>query len=251
MRTLATLLERLFFARNFLERQLGQKVTTGQLGQLMAERLGRQPFSASSVSQWMSGKQGMSLEAVRALAELCGLDPGWLAFGEASAAPEPERATGTAALLALVRTQYELWNRRAFDQCVAAVTEGAERVIVPFGQSFLGRDGFRQSYERWATAFPDGRIEATNVIPCNAWTVAECSGRGTHQGPLDSSAGEIGPTGKWVDMPFCEVFRIQGDKIAGARVYFDGATFMRQLGLSRLTVARRPARTRSKPSQCS
>ena len=89
MRTPTTLLERLFFTRNLLERHLGKKVTTGQLGELVAERLGRSPLSAATISQWMSGTQAMSLEAVRAFAEVCGVDPGWLAFGAASRALGP------------------------------------------------------------------------------------------------------------------------------------------------------------------
>ena len=89
-----TLVDRLFIARNLLERQLGRKVTHRRLGEVVAQRLQRAPFSAATVSQWMSGKQALSLSAALALAKLCGVDPGWLAFGEASRAPPPLRGTG-------------------------------------------------------------------------------------------------------------------------------------------------------------
>ena len=82
-----TLLERLFLCRNLLERRLGRKLSNPELGDLVARRLRRTPFSGATVSQWMSGKQAMSLEAMRAFAEVCSVDPGWLASGAASSAP--------------------------------------------------------------------------------------------------------------------------------------------------------------------
>ena len=85
-----TLLERLFIARNLLERRLGRKVTHSDLGEAIARQLRRAPFSAATVSQWLSGKQALSLQVTLALAKLCGVDPGWLAFGEESRAPAPE-----------------------------------------------------------------------------------------------------------------------------------------------------------------
>ncbi len=88
-----TLADRLFLARNLLERRLGRKVTHRKLGEVIGQRLHRAPFSAATVSQWMSGKQPLSLSAALALAKLCGVDPGWLAFGAASRAPGPPGRT--------------------------------------------------------------------------------------------------------------------------------------------------------------
>jgi transcriptional regulator with XRE-family HTH domain len=85
-----TLLERLFIARNLLERRLGRKVTHSNLGEAVAQQLRRAPFSAATVSQWLSGKQALNFSVTLALAKLCRVDPGWLAFGEESRAPAPE-----------------------------------------------------------------------------------------------------------------------------------------------------------------
>jgi predicted ester cyclase len=61
--------------------------------------------------------------------------------------------------------------------------------------------------------------------------VVEFVGRGTHDGPLKGPVGEIPPTGRRVEIRFCEVHEIWDGKIVRFRTYFDPATMMRQLGL--------------------
>jgi ketosteroid isomerase-like protein len=61
--------------------------------------------------------------------------------------------------------------------------------------------------------------------------VVEFRGRGTHTGPLANPAGDIRATGRKVDIPFCQVYRLKGGKIVSSRLYFDTATMMGQLGL--------------------
>jgi predicted ester cyclase len=50
--------------------------------------------------------------------------------------------------------------------------------------------------------------------------------RGTHRGPW---AG-IPPTGRRIDVPVMSLFKFDGDKLEGEKVYFDMATLLRQLG---------------------
>lgn len=74
---------RLFDARHQLEGRLRRKVANPEFGQLVAEAMGRdKPFSAASVSQWHSGDQGASPAIIEAIASVCGVRAGWLAFGE-------------------------------------------------------------------------------------------------------------------------------------------------------------------------
>lgn len=61
--------------------------------------------------------------------------------------------------------------------------------------------------------------------------VVEFMGRGTHTGPLHTPTGDVPATGRRVDLPFCDVHRIEDGKITNGRSYFDLATMMRQLGL--------------------
>ena len=69
------------------------------------------------------------------------------------------------------------------------------------------------------------------MIGSDDYAVVEFVGRGTNTGPLATPQGEIPATGRAIEIPFCDVHRIEDGKITNGRSYFDMATMMRQLGL--------------------
>lgn len=82
---------RLFLARLHLERRLGESVTLSSLGEAVAKRVRRDaPFSPAAVSRWFDGSTEPTLDVIEAVAAVCKVDPGWLAFGRRSAAPAPD-----------------------------------------------------------------------------------------------------------------------------------------------------------------
>jgi transcriptional regulator with XRE-family HTH domain len=86
----AQLAERILQARLAYSMATKSKVSQEALGALVSERLGReQRITGATVSRWESGGAVPDLATVEAIAEVCGVDPGWLAFGEKSAAPAP------------------------------------------------------------------------------------------------------------------------------------------------------------------
>jgi len=86
----STIGRRIFIAHLELSYRLERRVTLAELGRLVAERLGRDaPFAATAVSKWESGLQTPGPEVIEAIAELSGVDPGWISHGAKSAAPEP------------------------------------------------------------------------------------------------------------------------------------------------------------------
>jgi predicted ester cyclase len=99
------------------------------------------------------------------------------------------------------------------------------------GQKFHGKEGVRQYSRGWADAFPDAKVEDTNVIAGDTGAVIEFVGRGAHKGTLSGPQGDIPPTGRWVELPCCEVYRIRDGKIVGGGIYFDLVTLLGQLGL--------------------
>lgn len=81
-------------------------------------------------------------------------------------------------------------------------------------------------------AFPDVRLEVTNVIDGGEWIVAEFAYSGTHTGPLATpDGGEIPPTNRSVQGKGVDLLRLEGDKVAAEHLYFDQLEFMTQLGL--------------------
>jgi predicted ester cyclase len=78
---------------------------------------------------------------------------------------------------------------------------------------------------------PDCKVEVSNVVAGEEWTVVEFVGRGTHTGPLVGPTGPIPATQKKLELKVCELLRIKDGQINLAHTYFDAATMMRQLGL--------------------
>lgn len=130
-----------------------------------------------------------------------------------------------------LRSHYDAFNRHDLDKAVSMVSDKVKWTNIPFDMTFDGRDGYRQYLRNWTEALPDCKVEILNMISGEEWTAVECVGRGTHDGPLVGPNGTIAPTHKKVEMKFCELFRVVEGRITEGRVYFDGTTMLRQLGV--------------------
>jgi len=133
---------------------------------------------------------------------------------------------------AAIRSINDAYNARDFDAAARLSAPDAEWINVPTGQTLHGQDGARQFMQAWATAFPDSRVETVTVIASDDGAAMEFIGRGTHSGPLASPAGTIPPTGKHVEVPFAQIILTHDGKITRARLYFDLAGLLQQLGLA-------------------
>ncbi len=131
----------------------------------------------------------------------------------------------------LVRTLYDAFNARDFDRAATVVARESELLNVPLGVTFRGQEGNKQFQQGWATAFPDGKVEITNLVATDDQVVVEFTGRGTHTGPLAGPAGTIPATGRKLVSQFVDVHHIQNGKIVKSRTYYDVLGMMQQLGL--------------------
>ena len=59
--------------------------------------------------------------------------------------------------------------------------------------------------------------------------VAQGFGRGTHRGVFNSPAGTLQPTGRKMEIRFCDVYQLKDGKIIRADSYFDFYGLLRQL----------------------
>lgn len=132
---------------------------------------------------------------------------------------------------ALAQELYDAFNRRDYEHDLDLVGRDMEVTLIPFGQTFHGREGFRAFMQGFTEAFPDISIQVTNQVATGDQVVNEFTARGTHTGPLMTPAGAIPPTGRTVDLTVCEVYRIKDGKFVSLHNYQDAASLMRQLGL--------------------
>ncbi|MEX0426919.1 ester cyclase [Nocardioides sp. DS6] len=137
------------------------------------------------------------------------------------------------------RSIYEAWNNRDFDYLTESVAPEGTITMMGSGEVFRGPDGVRQYNTMWADAFPDGRITIDRVIAQDDCVVVEFTGRGTHTGTMNTSAGDIPATGRSATLHFIDVMEVADGKVRTQRSYFDTGALMAQLGLT----AAQPATT--------
>jgi steroid delta-isomerase-like uncharacterized protein len=108
--------------------------------------------------------------------------------------------------------------------------DDAEYDVLPLGQHYQGKEQIKGLFQVfYQDAFSPARAEIQNVI-ADAETrigVLEFTFKGKHVGP------QLGfpATNKEVELPMVAVYHVDGDRIRKARLYFDAAAFMRQLGM--------------------
>jgi predicted ester cyclase len=83
----------------------------------------------------------------------------------------------------------------------------------------------------WLNAFPDARITVHNDIVEGDWVAQRFTFEGTHDGTLQSPAGEIPATNRRLTGRGTQLMRVEGDAVAETQLYFDQVQVMTQLGL--------------------
>ena len=132
----------------------------------------------------------------------------------------------------VARALYEAFNDHDLERAGALAADDVEFLDVPTGRTAQGPEGFMDGMRMWIRACPDARVEVVELFAGEEGSVAaEFVGRGTHDGPMFSPGGDIPPTGRSLEMRYCEVMRMRDGKIASAHLYYDVATLLGQLGL--------------------
>ena len=81
-------------------------------------------------------------------------------------------------------------------------------------------------------AFSDTSATIEDVITDGERAAARVTVRARHTGELQSPAGPVSATGKTIELHCAEFVRVDGDgRIVEHHRYFDGASFLAQLGL--------------------
>jgi len=133
---------------------------------------------------------------------------------------------------ALARKIYELFNDHDFDRVLEYISEDAEIELYPDGLSFRGREGFREMMAFHKAPFPDGTVEVVRQLAGEEGVTNECVYRGAHTAPLPMPDGsEVPPTGRRIEVRFCEVWRMEGGRVRCLYSYSDNLAAMQQLGL--------------------
>ena len=125
---------------------------------------------------------------------------------------------------------HESFSKNQFDKCLDMATDNIQVVAHPFGMTFNGKNEFMGFMQGFKTAFPDMEIKHTNIISNGKNVAVEFTAQGTHNGPLQTPAGAIPPTGKPVTFTVAEFMVWENGKLQSLHNYQDAGSIMRQIG---------------------
>jgi ketosteroid isomerase-like protein len=132
---------------------------------------------------------------------------------------------------AIVRTAYQIAERQDVPGWVKCFTEDGTFTDESIGVTYRGASELGRTVENYATAFPGMHRELYRFFSVGDTVVVELALQGTHKGPLLLPLGTIPPTGKRMNAPCCDVFRLKSGKIQSFNCYPSGTVLLTQLGL--------------------
>ncbi len=94
-----------------------------------------------------------------------------------------------------------------------------------------GIEAFLAFITAFKQAFPDLHWKMREFIEGSDTVVAEGVFIGTNTGGMIGPRGPIPPTGRRVELPFCDIWKVRDSRIVENRIYYDQITFLGQLGL--------------------
>lgn len=101
----------------------------------------------------------------------------------------------------------------------------------PGGMRGAGADACAAFYAGWFAAFPDARVEVRGLHVLGDVAVEEGTFTGTHDGPLETSAGTVAPTGRPVSIEYVQVLRFRAGRHVSFNLMFDRLAMLEQLGV--------------------
>ena len=131
-----------------------------------------------------------------------------------------------------LREALDALSAHDLDRVGAVVAEQFEFADMGGGDVVHSREEWRAFCRVFVTAFPNLTQEVRLLVDADEYAFAEVIARGTHTGALITPEGEIPPTGRTIEIPFCVVMRARDGLLVEGREYYDAATLLSQLGLT-------------------
>ena len=130
----------------------------------------------------------------------------------------------------IVRDAYQVAEVKDLPGWIACFTEDGTFTDESVGVTYRGKE-LSWPVENYAKAFPDMHRELYRLFVSGDTVIVELALQGTHKGPLALPFGNIPPTGKRMDAPCCDVFRLKDGKIQSFNCYPSGTVIFAQLGV--------------------
>jgi len=113
---------------------------------------------------------------------------------------------------AAIRNAYQVAENKDVAGWIRCFTETGTFTDESIGVTYRGEE-LGRTVEVYAAAFPDMHRELFRFFEAGDTVIVELALQGTHKGPLALPAGTVPATGKRMDAPCCDVFRLVDGKI--------------------------------------
>jgi ketosteroid isomerase-like protein len=130
----------------------------------------------------------------------------------------------------IIRRAYDLAEKLDVKGWVECFTPDGTFTDMSVGVTYRGVD-IGKPVEVYAAAFRDMHRELYRFVSTGDVVIVELALQGTHKGPMATAMGVIPPTGKRMDAPCCDVFRLVNGKIQSFNCYPSGTVIFAQLGV--------------------
>ena len=131
---------------------------------------------------------------------------------------------------AAIRNAYQVAENKDVAGWIRCFTETGTFTDESIGVTYRGEE-LGRTVEVYAAAFPDMHRELFRFFEAGDTVIVELALQGTHKRPLALPAGTVPATGKRMDAPCCDVFRLVDGKIQSFNCYPSGTIILAQLGV--------------------
>jgi steroid delta-isomerase-like uncharacterized protein len=127
----------------------------------------------------------------------------------------------------IARNIFEAASKRDLDAALAYNTDDGVDDFVPIGE-MRGRVAIRRFFEELFAAFPDFDISVDRIVADDHTAAVQWHASGSFTGGQFQG---IEPTGRHVEIRGVDVMEIEDGKLQRNTIYYDGASFARQVGM--------------------
>jgi ketosteroid isomerase-like protein len=117
---------------------------------------------------------------------------------------------------------------KAFAECY---TEDGEFIDMSSGATYRGKSEVWKTVAIFSKAFPDMHRDIHHLSVVGDIVFVELTLQGTHKGPLELPIGTILATGKKMNAPCCDIFRLVNGKVKLFTCYVEASMVFAQLGV--------------------
>jgi steroid delta-isomerase-like uncharacterized protein len=122
------------------------------------------------------------------------------------------------------------YNEKNWDKAKAAFVEKPVYDEKATGRRLQGIAQILEAWKGWATAIPDSRATFVAEYAVGDTAILEVVWKGVQTGPLQMPNRTIPASNKPIEVPACQVVKVEGGKVQSFTHYFDMLALLTQIG---------------------